>query len=394
KLLGKKIGIVTNHTGIDRDGMPVWKRIGGLNGVDVVALFSPEHGLFGEAAAGEHVDYKGDRTDAPRRYSLVQRDQPDESGVGERDLRRLYSLYGRMRKPSPEMLKGIDLLVYDIQDIGARPFTYITTLGMVLEAGGENGLPVMVLDRPNPLTGVRLDGPTLHLPYRSFVGYFPIPIEYGLTPGELANMIVGESWIDSKPSLEVIPLVGWVRESWYDNTDLPWVAPSPNIPDLTTAIVYPGMVLIEATNVSEGRGTDHPFLWIGAPWIDGDRLALEMNRQNLPGVTFAPVTFVPSHLPGVAHHPKYEGTLCNGVAIEVVDRSSFKAVAIGVALLVTIKNLYSDSLRVQIKQLDRLVGTDIVSRGLDMGWRPGEILQMYQEDLTGFRKMRMKYLLY
>lgn len=279
-------------------------------------------------------------------------------------------------------------------DIGVRTYTFISTLGLVMEAVGEAGIPMVVLDRPNPLTGVRVEGPSLQPEYRSFVGYYPIPLQYGLTPGELATMIVEEGWIESKPDLEVIPLVSWDREQWYDETGLSWIPPSPNIPDLTTAILYPGLVLVEATNVSEGRGTDHPFVWVGAPWIDGHELSREMNRIGLPGVRFEAVDFTPKSLPGVATHPKFEGIDCHGIEIQLTDRNAFESVETGIALLVTLNRLYPDEFEVRTEGMNRLAGTHAVVEGLQKGWSLSEITSLYDEDDEEFRSRSKRYLIY
>ena len=240
KIRGEKIALVTNQTGIDRKGTPNYQRLMVIDDVHLKKIFSPEHGLFGEAAAGEKIHYSESLNDLPE----------------------VISLYGKIKKPSPEMLQGVSLIIYDIQDVGARFYTYITTLGLVMEAAAENGIPVLVLDRPNPLGGEKIEGPIMDIDYQSFVGYYPIPIRYGMTIGELAKMIVGEKWIRAIPELDVIEMSGWDRSMYFDDTRLTWVKPSPNIPDIETAIIYSGMCLVEGTNISEGRGTDHPFKYI------------------------------------------------------------------------------------------------------------------------------------
>ncbi|MDP6089790.1 MAG: DUF1343 domain-containing protein, partial [Candidatus Marinimicrobia bacterium] len=253
-LKGKSIALVTNQTGIDHDGVPNYKRLMAMEKVNLQVIFSPEHGLFGEAAAGQKVSYNQNAFNLPE----------------------VISLYGKTRKPTPKMLHGIQLIIYDIQDIGSRFYTYITTLGLIMEAAGEQNIPVLVLDRPNPIRGDIIAGPLLDMNYKTFVGYYPIPIRYGGTIGDMAKKIIANKWISPVPYLTVIPLQGWENNLWFDETDLKWVNPSPNIPDLETALVYPGMCLIEGTNVSEGRGTPHPFKWIGAPWINGRNLSQEL----------------------------------------------------------------------------------------------------------------------
>ena len=372
KIAYKNIGIVTNHTGVNTEGTPIWELLNDLPNVDVAAVFSPEHGLFGEAADGEKVNYS----------------ESDE------ELPPLYSLYGPTRKPTKEMLKGIDLLLYDIQDIGARFYTYISTMGLIMEAAAESGIPCLILDRPNPLTGKLITGPILDLEISSFVGLYPIPSVYGLTPGELALMISDQSWIEAVPSIEVVPLTGWSRDMWYDETGLPWVPPSPNIPNLETAIVYPGTVLIEATNVSEGRGTDHPFRWIGAPWIDSNDLSDAMNIIGLPGVTFSPIEFIPHSIPGAAPNPKNNTQTCNGVEIILTNRNIFSPVIVGIQLLQTISLLYPQKLEIKEAGLNRLFGSDRLSKSLGNSDAVNQLVMEIKKESGQFRESAKKYYLY
>lgn len=368
----KRIGIVTNHTGVNIKGTQIWKLLKDLPNVDVAAVFSPEHGLFGEAAAGEKVNYS----------------ESDE------ELSPLYSLYGPTRKPTKEMLESIDLLLYDIQDIGARFYTYISTMGLIMEAAAESGIPCLILDRPNPLTGKLITGPILDLEVSSFVGLYPIPSVYGLTPGELALMISDQSWIEAVPSIEVVPLTGWSRDMWYDETGLPWVPPSPNIPNLETAIVYPGTVLIEATNVSEGRGTDHPFRWIGAPWIDSNELSDAMNIIGLPGVTFSPIEFTPHSIPGAAPNPKNNTQTCNGVEIVLTNRNNFSPVIVGIQLLHTIALLYPQKLEIKEAGLNRLFGSDRLSKSLGNSDAINQLVVEIKKESDHFRESAKQYHLY
>ena len=372
KIAYKNIGIVTNHTGVNTEGTPIWELLNDLPNVDVAAVFSPEHGLFGEAADGEKVNYA-------------------ESG---KKLPPLYSLYGPTRKPTKEMLKGIDLLLYDIQDIGARFYTYISTMGLIMEAAAESGIPCLILDRPNPLTGKLITGPILDLEVSSFVGLYTIPSVYGLTPGELALMISDQSWIEAVPSIEVVPLTGWSRDMWYDETGLPWVPPSPNIPNLETAIVYPGTVLIEATNVSEGRGTDHPFRWIGAPWIDSNELSDAMNIIGLHGVTFSPIEFTPHSIPGAAPNPKNNTQTCNGVEIILTNRNIFSPVIVGIQLLQTISLLYPQKLEIKEAGLNRLFGSDRLSKSLGNSDAVNQLVVEIKKESGQFRESAKKYYLY
>ena len=333
-ITGKSIALVTNQTGIDRYGIPNYKRLLALDDVHLKVVFSPEHGLFGEA--DEEITYNKKIADIPR----------------------VISLYGSVRKPTSEMLQGVDLIIYDIQDIGARFYTYISTLGLVMEAAGALQLPVLVLDRPNPIRSDIVEGPLLDLNYQSFVGKYPIPIRYGWTIGELAQKIVEEQWIFPSPPLNIVPMEGWNASLWYDETTLPWVKPSPNIPDLGTALIYPGMCLLEGTNVSEGRGTEHPFKWFGAPWIDGKILSKELNKLHLPGVVFVPKSFTPVSIPGVADKPKYENQLCDGIEIRVITRNEYQSLKVGVSILKKLQELYPENIIFKENRLNRLWGSD------------------------------------
>ena len=339
-ITGKAIALVTNQTGIDRYGIPNYKRLLALDEIHLKVIFSPEHGLFGEA--DEEITYDKKIADLPE----------------------VFSLYGAVRKPTPEMLQGVDLIIYDIQDIGARFYTYISTLGLVMEAAAELQIPVLVLDRPNPIRSDIVEGPLLDLKYQSFVGKYPIPIRYGWTVGELAQKIVAEQWLAATPSLSVISMEGWYASLWYDETTLPWVKPSPNIPDVGTALIYPGMCLLEGTNVSEGRGTDHPFKWFGAPWIDGKILSQELNKLQLPGVVFVPKSFTPVSIPGVADKPKYENQLCNGIEIRVIARNEYQSLNVGVSVIKKLKEFYPENIVFKENRLNRLWGSDTLVKEL------------------------------
>ena len=330
----KRIALVTNQTGVDQYGVANYKRLMDLENTKLEVVFSPEHGIFGET--DKEVTYND----------------------GIKNLPKIYSLYGAVRKPTREMLDGIDIIIYDIQDIGARFYTYISTLGLVMEAAAELNIPVLVLDRPNPIRGDIVEGPILDIEYQSFIGKYPIPIRYGWTVAELAEKIIQESWINPTPQLTVIPMEGWNTSLWYDETTLPWIKPSPNIPNLETALIYPGMCLLEGTNISEGRGTNNPFQWFGAPWIDSRVLSQKLNNLKLSGVVFVPKSFIPISIPGVADKPKYENQLCYGIEIRVVDRNKFNSVKSGVNILKTINEMYPDSLIIKEKRLNKLWGSD------------------------------------
>ena len=332
---GKSIGLVTNNSGLDHKGIPNYKQLMKRKNVDLKIIFSPEHGLFGEAADGEEVS-----------YNQVEA------------FPEIISLYGGNRKPTLEQLSELDLIIYDIQDIGARFYTYISTLGLVMEAAAEANIKVIVLDRPNPINGIKIEGPILEIKNQSFVGYYPIPIRYGLTIGELAKMIIGENWINKAPELEVIPLKNWDRSLWLDETNINWVKPSPNIPSLDIATIYPGMCLLEATNMNEGRGTNKPFKRFGAPWVNKNVLNDSLNALNLPGVSFIPISYIPSDISGVAINPKYKNKVCNGVEIIINNRNNYNSVHTGFKVLMTLKKLYPNDFKINSKRMKKLWGKD------------------------------------
>ncbi|MBH31742.1 MAG: hypothetical protein CMG71_07125 [Candidatus Marinimicrobia bacterium] len=371
KLAGKNVGIITNQTGIDRDGRSIWELLQSVKNLNVTALFSPEHGIFGEAADGEKVEYGENKKLPP-----------------------LFSLYGSTRKPTQDMLEGIDILIYDIQDVGARFYTYITTMGLSMEAAAEAGIPVLILDRPNPLSGEVVSGPILNLGFQTNVGYYPITSVYGLTAGELALMIADRKWVEEVPELDIIPMLGWKRAMWYDQTGIPWFPPSPNIPDFETAIVYPATVLIEGTNVSEGRGTDRPFRQIGAPWLDGKQLASEMNERALPGVKFNSISFSPRSIPGAAPNPKHMGVTCYGIELIITDRFLFRPVETGIWLLWEIALLGKDNFKIKESGLNRLFGSDALSKSLLGEISPDILVEELRETAGHFDKLRQKYFLY
>jgi uncharacterized protein YbbC (DUF1343 family) len=298
---GKRIGLVTNHTGVSSlfpVGAPDSVR-SGVNilhehpELDLVALYSPEHGLSGAIEAGVRI----------------------ESGRHESTGLPIYSLYTDAKGPLPHMLEGVDVLLFDIQDVGARYYTYVYTMAFSMQAAGQAGIPFVVLDRPNPIGGVLVQGSVLDPAFASFIGMYPVPMRHGMTPGELARLYRGAFGVDVE--LHVVPVAGWRRAVWYDEIGLPWTPPSPNMPSLESATHYPGTCLFEGTNLSVGRGSENPFQWIGAPWLDGVELAARLNAYSLPGVRFEAVTFTPQN-PGDA---KWPGTTVQGVRIIATDRT-------------------------------------------------------------------------
>lgn len=364
---GKRVGLIVNHTACRSDGAYVVDVFRAMPGVRVTALFSPEHGLHGAEAAGEKV---GDQIDPV--YGLP-----------------VHSLYGKTTKPTPEMLADVDVLVFDMQDVGARFYTYVYTMSLAMEAAAEHGKRFVVLDRPNPINGREVEGPLLERRLASFVGLYPIPVRHGLTVGELARLVNGQGWLAGgvKADLTVVPLTGWRRDMWYDQTSLRFIKPSPNMPDVETAAVYPGLCLLEGTNVSEGRGTPRPFRQFGAPWIDARRLAARLNALGLLGVRFAPTSFAPTA-------SKHNDQTCHGCAIVITDRDRLKPFRTGVAIVRTLHDLYPDRLKWKVAHFDRLCGTDAVRRAIIDG-TPLEKLEVgWQADAARFRDTRRPYLLY
>lgn len=371
---GKRLGVICNHTSRDRDGKHIVDLINESNNCEITAIFAPEHGYRGLYANGKEI-----------------KDEIDPlTGA------KIYSLYGKTRKPTKDMLKDVDVLVYDIQDVGARFYTYISTMSYVMEAAAENKIPFFVLDRPNPIRGDIIEGPILNPKYKSFVGMHTIPIRYGLTVGELAIMINGEHYLTNgvKADLHVIKLTNWKREIWYDDTDLDWVSPSPNITNLETAIVYPGFCLFEGTNISEGRGTEKPFLTIGAPWINERDLTDTLNSLNLKGVKFEPIEFYPVDIPNKAYNPKYKNENCGGVRINLTDRDNFEAVKVAVTVLYTIKQMYPENFQWNEDWIDKLYGSDKLRKTLDSENSLEELFKGWGKDISKFRRISNKYKLY
>lgn len=372
-LAGQRVGVITNHTGLTKDGRHIVDLLNEAENVELTAIFGPEHGVRGAAPAGAEVSS----------------DVDPQTGVP------IYSLYGKTRKPTPAMLENVDVLVFDIQDVGARFYTYIYTMALAMEAAAAHGKRFVVLDRPNPITGIMVQGPMLKEGYESFVGMFPMPVRHGMTVGELARMFKGEDWIDGAEQLDVqvVRMTGWQRPAWFDETDLPWMAPSPNMRTLATATVYPGTCFIEGTNVSEGRGTDKPFEKIGAPWIDGKRLAQTLEHLELPGVVFEPIQFRPAAILPAVPNPKFKNELCGGVLVRVTNRNVYQAVKTGVAIVWAIHELYPDAFAWR-GSIDRLYGSDRLRKGVEAGASFQALVADYDEEIAPFLEQRRDYLLY
>ncbi len=368
---GARIGIITNHTGVDRAGRSTIDRLVGAEAVDLVtlfdlvALYSPEHGIRGSGGAGERV----------------------ESGRDSKTGLPVHSLYGSTQKPTADMLDGLDVLLFDIQDIGTRYYTYVSTMALGMEAAGESGIPFIVLDRPNPIGGTRVQGNVLSPEFSSFVGMYPVPMRHGMTPGELARMFVGEFGLDVE--LHVVPVDGWERELSFEESGLPWIGPSPNMPTIESATHYAGTCLFEGTNLSVARGTDRPFQQVGAPWLDGELLAERLGAYGVPGVRFEAVTFTPES----PDDGKFDGEPVHGVRLVALDENYDPTLA-AVAMLVEARRISGERWAWRESHFDRLAGTDRLRLAVEAGRSVAEIREGWDTALATFMRMRERYLLY
>jgi uncharacterized protein YbbC (DUF1343 family) len=365
-LRGRRVGLITNHTGLSSDGRSTIDVLHEHPEFELVALFGPEHGLRGTAEAGEHV----------------------AGGRDEKTGLPAHSLYGEVQAPTADMLRDIDVLVFDIQDIGTRYYTYPWTMILSLRAAAENGKAFVVLDRPNPLGGELMHGNVQDSSQLSFVGLYPVPMRHGLTIGELARLVNGEEGLNAQ--LTVIPARGWQRSQWYDETGVPWVAPSPNMPNLESATHYPGTCLFEGTNLSVGRGTQAAFAQIGAPWLNAEEVVRRMNARQMPGVRFEAVTFTPQD-PG---DQKYGGQAIAGIRFVTTDRSLYDPAVAGIAALVDIRAVHGDSLTFRDAHFDRLAGTTRVREMVARGAEVAEITSGWAAQVREFAAVRSPYLLY
>ena len=359
--VGKRVGLITNHTGIDRLGRGNVDLFSQAEGVDLSAIFSPEHGIDGVL------------------------DQPEIPDNERADSTPIYSLYqpGR-RRPTADMLKDIDVLVFDIQDIGARFYTYITTMAYAMEAAAENDVAFYVLDRPNPITGAVVEGPVLDEDLRSFIGYFPMSIRHGMTVGELAHMFNAERGIGA--DLRVIKMEHWRREQWFDETGLPWVNPSPNIRTLGQALLYPGVAMLEGLrNYSVGRGTDTPFEFFGADWMDGKRVADHLNGKNLPGVRFYAVRRSP-------RSSRFSGVPISGVQISITDRDAIRSTRVGLEIATTLNHLHPG--RMQLGQTEKLIGDRSTRDAIEKNLPSKAIYEAWRLEVKTYLRVRQRYLLY
>ena len=365
---GRRVGLITNHSGVDGDLRATADRLHAADGMELRLLFGPEHGIRGDAEDGVAIDTGSDA----------------QTGVAA------VRLYGERREPTADELAGLDVMLFDIQDVGVRFYTYLYTMSLAMVACARAGVPFVVLDRPNPLGGVVIEGNMLDPGFASFVGLFPIPVCYGLTIGELARLFNEEFGIGA--DLHVIDMLGWRRSMHWQDTGLPWVAPSPNMPTPDTVAVYPGMCFIEGTNVSEGRGTTRPFEQVGAPYIDGFALARSLAAEDLPGVRFRPVFFRPAF-------GKYEGQTCRGVQLHTSHGAAFAPVRVGFSVLAAIRRACPDDFLWRtspkgIHNFDKLAGTDRIRLAIDAGASVDDLLVEWKYQRADFEDIRQKYLQY
>jgi uncharacterized protein YbbC (DUF1343 family) len=356
---GNRVGLITNQTGVDSAGRRTIDVLAARKGVKLVAIFSPEHGIDGLANA--HV---ADSTD-------------EKTGV------RIHSLYTDTRRPTDDMLSGIDVLVFDIQDAGVRFYTYVTTMAYCMEAAAKHHIRFFVFDRPDPLGGEATEGPMLDPVRLSFTGYFSMPVRYGMTMGELAQMFNVENKIGA--DLHVEPMLGWRRSESYDQTGLAWIPPSPNLRTVNEAFLYPGIEVLQAGNVSVGRGTDSPFEILGAPWIRGDEFTAALTSRRIPGIRFAPARFTPQS-------DIYQGEACQGVTISITSRDRLDSMRVGLEIAAVLYRMYPAHF--QIEKMIELLGSQSALDRLKRGDAPADIISGWAADLDKFRTMREKYLLY
>ncbi len=373
RLRGQRVGIVCNPASVDAAFRHVIDRVVAAPGATLAALFGPQHG-FHSVAQDNMIETPHARHP---RYGVP-----------------VYSLYSDTREPTAEMLSDLDLLMIDLQDVGTRVYTYVYTMANCLRAARRHGVPVVVCDRPNPIGGVAVEGPVLTPPLASFVGQFPIPLRHGMTIAELAQLFNQRFGLGA--DLEVIPMTGWTRSMYYEDTELPWIMPSPNLPTTEGAVVYPGGVLFEGTNVSEGRGTTRPFELIGAPWVGADALVETLNSLTLPGVVFRPVEFEPTF-------QKHAGQVCGGCQLHVTDRTQFEPVQVAVTLMQAIRQQNSEAFdwrqppyeyeTVKLP-IDILAGTARLREQIDDDVAARDIASTWTSEVVEFDTTRRKFLLY
>ncbi len=384
---GKTVGLITNPTGTDSMLRSDADLFAVRPDFKLAALFGPEHGAHVSVQAGETVSYYVDSRYGIPVFSLYRPDsRPASVAPKDRDAEmRSFDTRDDGKRLLPEMLRGVEVMIFDMQDVGTRVYTYVNTMAYALEACAEHGIPFIVLDRPNPIGGTAMEGPVLDPAFASFIGVFPVPLRHGMTAGELALMF--NEALSKKADLTVIAMDGWPREAYFDDTSLPWVIPSPNMPTLDTATVYPGQVMLEGTNVSEGRGTTRPFELFGAPWIDGSALSRALNSLGLPGVVFREASFTPMF-------STFKGERCGGCQLHVLDRNAFHPVETSLHIVKAVRDLYPDGFQFHSDYFDKVMGTSKVRLDLESGRPVQDIVTGWQGELRRFAEARRPYLLY
>ena len=365
---GKRIGLITNHSGVDPLMSATADKLYSNNDCDLIALFGPEHGIRGFAQDGEKITTFND----------------PHTGIP------VYSLYGDTKQPSCRMLTGIERMLFDIQDVGTRFYTFLYTMSMSMEACAVNNIPFIVLDRPNPIGGTICSGNILDPKFASFVGRYPIAIRYGLTIGELAKLFNNE--FDIGVDLHIVQMKNWKRHFYWSDCKLPWVPPSPNMPTFETSLIYPGTCFFEGTNISEGRGTAKPFEQIGAPFIDAVELSDLLNDIDLTGVRFRPTFFTPTS-------SKHAGSICGGVQIHVIDEKTFDPIEIGLGILISIRSHYRDKFLWRVPEngihnFDKLSGTDSIREAINDGCSVKQLMDSWYPELKSFKKIQECYTIY
>ena len=363
QLEGKRVGLITNHTSVDLNGVNAVDAFHKAGNFKLAAIFSPEHGFRGTEEGGVYIASSTDPvTGAP-----------------------VYSLYGKNKqRPAPEMLKDLDILVFDIQDIGARFYTYLTTMGYAMEEAAKAGLPFMVLDRPNPIGGL-VEGPVLEPGISFFTAYFPVPARHGFTAGEMA--LFHKANLSLNLDLAIIKLENWTRDLFFDQTGVVWTNPSPNIRNVNAEVLYPGLGCFEASNVSVGRGTDRPFLWFGAPWMKAAEIAKKLSKAGLKGVKFSPLKLTPKN-------DMYEGKPCEGINIEITDKSAVRALDIFTHAVYLLKKYNREDFKLKPVEIRKMTGSSDLYTMLEAGAKPAEIIAAFEKNNAAFKDGAAKFLLY
>jgi len=368
-LLGKRLGLVINHTSLLADGTPLLTACI-KKGMQIKAVFSPEHGYSGNIEGGNKVKDK--------RLNDIK----------------IFSLYGKTKRPTPEQMREIDAFIYDIQDVGTRFYTYITTLKYVLEAAAKAKMPVYVLDRPNPAGGLIIEGPLLQPEFESYIGSLPVPVRYGLTIGELALMMKGQGWVPTDVKLHIIKMKNWKRNYFWEDTGLTWTSTSPNIPSPETALIYPGTGLLGGIILNQGLGTPDPFLRFGSPWMDPDLIIRKLPSLASQGVKFEIIDYTPRPIPGKTLDPPYKNQICHGIRVRITQKNKFYPLRFTLALIKVLKETYPGKIFQESTSLSLMFGNSLLAEYLRGETSYKKLLTSMKKDEDLFRKIRRKYLLY